>query len=363
MKRIVCVISVILLLIGCSSADNTEYAEKLISSKAEYAEFISNTESYLTECGFQGSVLISKGTDIIFAKGYGLSDSKTPHSPAINALSVFEIGSITKQMTAACILKLEEEGLLSTEDKLSLYYPDYKYGDDITIDMLLHMRSGLKDHIDGYEMFYPKDVADALYEAEYSCTPVEEGIAMKYFPENDLLSQPDTRFSYCNLNYHILADIIEKVSGKSYDDYVRENIFDVCGMTSSNLDFQGTTTVGYDRNGRYYSIPKSICKGAGEINSTVIDLWKCNNSLFSGKVIGEEALKKMTSAKGSYACGLFANSFIVFHGGSTDVFNSYNIIYLKDNIQIIVLINRPIEEMDSSDIAGEIRRIYDESLC
>lgn len=86
---------------------------------------------------------MAEGDRIFFAKGFGLSDKKEEGSAPIDIHSTFEIGSMTKQMTAACILKLEEEGKLKTSDYLSKYFKDYKHGDKISVDMLLHMRSGL----------------------------------------------------------------------------------------------------------------------------------------------------------------------------------------------------------------------------
>lgn len=331
---------------------------EIISDKEDYQKFIYNVDNYLMNCNFQGSILVAKDDEIVIAKGYGLSDEMNPDSDENTIHSTYEIGSITKQMTAAAILQLEDEGLLDTSDKISKYFPDYRYGDRITIDMLLHMRSGLQDHLDDLYSFYPKEIADELWDAELNNRPVEEDVVLKYMGDVPLKTE-NSRFDYCNLNYYLLACIIEQVSGGSYDDYIKTHIFDVCDMDESNLDFQGTTTKAYDGSGRYYSIPKSTVKGAGEVNSSVIDLYKWDYNLVNGKVLSDNAYTKMITPEGEYACGLYVGGNTIMHGGCTDVYNSYNVVYFKDSVYIIVLANKPIDKISTTAIAGNIRKFWD----
>lgn len=340
------------------TACGNSYEKVTETSDSRYADFADKADGYLEKIKFQGAVLVAVGDDIIFAKGYGLSDEKNPDSPPIDIHSTFEIGSMTKQMTAACILGLEEKGLLDTSDTLKKYFPGYAYGQDITIDMLLHMRSGLDDPINSPQTFFPEDIAEELIAAELENRPVPEDIVMQYFFDVPLRSRPDERTDYCNMNYYLLACITEQVSGESFDDYLRKNIFGKCGMTESNTDFQGTSTKAYDASGRYYSIPKPLAKGSGEVNSSVIDLYKWNRALYSGEVLGEAALEKMLSSDNGYGCGLFSGGGTALHGGSTDVFNSYGIYYMNDEMLIIVLENRPIERSNSTSIGGNIRKYY-----
>lgn len=340
------------------TACQSSYESVTEISDSCYEEFAADTDGYLEKIKFQGAVLVSVGDDIIFAKGYGLSDEKDPDSLPLDIHSTFEIGSMTKQMTAACILGLEEKGLLDTSDSLEKYFPEYAYGQDITIDMLLHMRSGLDDPINSPRTFFPEDTAEELISAELENRPVPEDIVMQYFYDVPLRGKPGERMDYCNMNYYLLACIVEQVSGESFDDYIRKNIFDKCGMTESNTDFQGTTSKAYDSAGRYYSIPKPLAKGSGEVNSSVIDLFKWNRALYTGDILREEALEKMLRSEKGYACGLFSGGGTALHGGSTDVFNSYGIYYMQDEMLIIVLENRPIERSNSTSIGGNIRKYY-----
>lgn len=187
-------------------------------------------------------------------------------------------------------------------------------------------------------------------------------ITILHFEDVPLKFKPDERFIYCNLNYRLLADIVEKVSGQEFDIYMQENIFDVVGMQESNLNFQETSTVGYDAAGLYYSIPKATALGAGDLNTTVLDLYLWDQSLLNYGVLSEEQTNKMVKPVGEYACGVFVSGDTILHGGSTNVFNSYNTIYRNDGMIIVVLINKPITESSSTTIAGNTRKIRLEAL-
>ena len=108
--------------------------KEIINPKHE--DLVKKTDDYFNGNNFTGSVLVAKGNRILFAKGYGLTDLKNPESEPITINSKLEIGSITKQFTACAIMQLEEKGLLSVDEKISKYFPDYEYGDKISIKNL-----------------------------------------------------------------------------------------------------------------------------------------------------------------------------------------------------------------------------------
>lgn len=358
-KRFAAVLSVFsIILSGCGKADYSGVNE-ILTENAEHIEFVSDVDEYLSGSMFSGSVLVAKNGEILFAKGYGLSDKKKADSEKNTIHSTYEIGSMTKQMTAACILQLWEKDLLSIDDKISKYFPEYMNGEKITIEMLLHMRSGLQDPINDPHKFFPAEVADYLLEAEYNNQPIENDIVMQYFYDVPLKKEPNTVYDYCNMNYYLLACIIEQVSGMSYTDYMQKNIFDRIDMTETNMSFQNTTTKAYDRMGHYFSIPTPLVKGAGEVNSSVLDIYKWNKALFGGEIFSKpETLEYMLTGIDGYACGLFTEGGTILHGGSTDVFNSFNILYEQDNLMIIMLANIPVDVLNTATYAGNIRRFY-----
>ena len=126
----------------------------LSSCKKSYDEFCLRADECLLEMNFQGTVLVAKGKKLIFEKAYGLADEKAKHAEFLTVDSVYEAGSLTKQMTAACIMQQVEKNNLSLEDSLDKFFPDFVNGKEITIRMLLNMRSGLVDHINAPDEFY-----------------------------------------------------------------------------------------------------------------------------------------------------------------------------------------------------------------
>lgn len=319
--------------------------------------FSTQVDSFLLESNFQGAVLISKGKKVLFSKGYGLCDYKDEKSPKITENTIFEVGSLTKQITASAILQLENRKKLSTNDKLSKYFPDYKYGEQITLEMLLNMRSGLTDCINNSEEFFPRNIHLQIEKCQLQNKPIENDIILKYLNDAPLFAKPDSTYFYCNTNYFLLAKIVEKVSGLSFSDYVQKNIFKKCKMTHSNFEFQQTDTKGYDYNGKYYSIPESLSFGCGNLNSSTSDLFKWNKAFFGGKIIPKKSLKKIINSS-SYTSGFYKKQDMLFHGGTTNVFNSYNAYYLNSKLSIIVLTNQPINKTNSTFVAGKLYKIY-----
>ncbi len=331
--------------------ESKEYIEN-----EEYNEFITKVDNYLKNCRFQGSILIGIKDEIILAKGYGYADEKEESLNTMN--TTFEVGSITKQMTAVAILQLQEEGKLSVEDTLTKYFPKFTKGENITLRMLLQMRSGLYDYINDNYVFYPKEIAEQLIEMEYNLEEVERDFVLDYFYSSQLKSIPDENFYYCNTNYYLLGKIIEQVSGMTYEDYLHKNLFTPGNMTKTNTEFQNTEAKGYDPQGRYYSIPKNLAFGCGDVNSSVIDLFKWDRALIKHSLMTKESFEEFTTTNAGYGYGVFADNISILHGGSTDVFNSYNIIYLTDDMTIVVLVNKPEDKLSSIVVAGNLRKFY-----
>ncbi len=344
---------------SCSSIKKKSWADNFIIDQ-KFSDFADQVDLYLNANQFQGAVLVGLNEDIIFAKGYGTCDKNASQMLPITINTTFEIGSITKQMTAAAIMQLVEKKKIRLDDTLSKFFPDYEPGDKITIQMLLNMRSGLLDHINAADDFFPKNIYRHIEKEQIACHPLEEDTVLTYFYTAPLLATPDSTYFYSNTNYYLLAKIIEMVSGQSYYDYIKKNIFKPCGMTHSNLEFQNTQTRGYDYRDRYYSIPAELAFGCGDVNSCVTDLFKWNVQFFGGKVVSKKSLKKMLDAE-SYGFGLYCKDGLYFHAGTTNVFNAYDSYSSDEKLSIIVLTNRPISECNATFISGKILKIYKNS--
>lgn len=311
-------------------------------------------EKYLNDNHFSGAVLIAKKDKVVFAKGYGLCDSKNKNSGNIDINSVFETGSLTKQMTASAIMQLAEKKKLTVDDKLSQYFPDAPNADQITIDMLLKMRSGLTDMLNARDEFFPHSVYRQIEKNIYANKPLEKGLVLKHLPASPVMAAPDSTYFYCNTNYYLLAKIIEQVSGQGYYEYMQTNILDRAGMSNSNLTTGKTDVRAYDWKKRYYSIPAELTLGCGDVNASVMDLYKWNVALRKGKIVSKKSYKKMINTS-SYGYGLNNQNGEIFHSGVTGVFNSYMSYYPGTKVLVVVLINEPVSEKNAAVFS---RRIY-----
>ncbi len=174
------------------------------------------------------AVLVGRDGQILFQGGFGLADveKKTPITPETK----FRIGSVTKQFTAAAIMKLSEEGKLAIRDPLAKYFPDIPHAQEITLRHLLTHTSGLHSYTDRPDFFagVVKPIAPA------------DLIASMQKDEPDFA--PGTNFRYCNTAYFLLGEIVAKVSGQSlgHDDYLRTTFFRALGMKDTGIYVNAT---------------------------------------------------------------------------------------------------------------------------
>lgn len=344
-------------MMSCTSTnfkDRTWPDDYVINEK--YSEFVNIAESELDNKGFSGTILVSKGEEIVYAQGFGKSDKMDPSSYKNTIHTTYEIGAITKQFTAVAILQLIDSGELHFNDKLSKFFPGYEHGDEITIEMLLSNKSGLADHQKNTYLYFPYQVAKDVDKAwaEGRNDDIDRYLVADYFKEAPLYAEPNTQYLDCNTNYYILGIIIEKVTGMKYEDYMEAYVFDKAGMTCSNLEYQGTIAKGYDFYNKYHSIPKGITLASNDMNSCVVDLFKWNYSLSHGNIISPELFNRMLI--NNY--GVTHNAQAMISSGLTEVFNSYSIYYLEPEVSLIVLSNEPLSVNSAQNIADYLYRMF-----
>ena len=239
------------------------------------------------------AVLVAKDGNVLYRKGFGYADikNKIPVTPDTK----FRIGSVTKQFTAAAILKLQENNLLSVNDKLSKFIPDFPRGDEVTIHQLL-------THTSGIHSYTGKD--DFIDKVTKTISPDSLVNLIKKDPYD---FNPGEKWQYNNSGYFLLGYIISKVSGKPYAQYLKETFFDPLHMENTGIHYAGikleNEAKGYSRNNNKYeealNWDMSWAGGAGAIYSTVDDLLKWNQALYGGKVLNEKSL----------ACGINTGGF------------------------------------------------------
>jgi len=295
--------------------------------------------SYASSGKFMGSVLVARGDQVLFNKGYGSANLEwdIPNTPSTK----FRLGSITKQFTAASILLLEERGKLSTGDPVKKYMPDAPAAwDKVTLFNLLTHTSGIPSFT-GFKDFAEKD--------PFATTPAN---LVARFRDKPLEFEPGTKWAYDNSGYVLLGYLIEKISGETYADFVRENIFTPLGMKDSGYD--SNSEVIPHRASGYASGPKgpenasfvhmSVPFSAGALYSTTEDLLKWETGLFGGKVLSAASLAKMTTPfKQGYAFGLGVATVDgkkqFAHGGGINGFNTFLSYSPDDRTTVVVLGN------------------------
>ncbi|MGV3656998.1 MAG: serine hydrolase [Chitinophagaceae bacterium] len=297
-------------------------------------------KAYADQYKFHGAMLIAKGDDVLLSKGYGYRNAgqKMMNTEA----SVFQIGSITKQFTAALILKLQEEGKLSVNDKLSKYFPQFPNGDKITIHHLLTHTSGIFNYTN-----------DAKFMQTGGIKPVDQKTMFSLFETKPLEFEPGTKYSYSNSGYVLLGYIIEKVSGKSWETMVRQNILKPLQMNNTGFDYAGfksdAKTTGYFSVSEVGSIPaptidSTFSYAAGSIYTTTADMLKWQRAIAKGKLLKKESWKKaMTPEKDGYGYGLVMDSLYgnrrIHHGGSIYGYMSYAVMFPEQDYTLIVFSN------------------------
>ncbi len=302
-------------------------------------------DEYLTATNkfykFNGSVLVAQKDKILLHKSYGYKNFATRTLNDTN--TIFQIGSITKQFTATVILKLQEEGKLSINDKLSKYFPEFKYADKITLENLLTHTSGIYN--------YTNDIDDN--DSAIVCNPVNKQLALDIMFNHSLDFKPGTKFSYSNSGYYLLGLIIEKVTGKPYEEEVRNMIFDPLQMKHSLFDFRNVKdtnlAIGYRKlNDSEHIIAQrwdsTVTYAAGGIFSTTGDMYKWAKAVANKQILLPDSWEAaFTPYLEHYGYGWYIDSFygkkFVMHSGGLPGFIAYLCYYPDEDVTIILLNN------------------------
>ncbi len=292
---------------------------------------------------FNGSALIAQHGKILLQKSYGykifakhvLNDNNT----------IYQIGSITKQFTATVILKLQEEGKLSLKDNLNKYFPEFKYAGKITLENLLAHTSGIYN--------YTNDI-DAE-DSAIVCNPINKKLVTDILFRHKPAFKPGIQFQYSNSNYYLLGLIIEKVTGKSYEQNVRDIIFTPLQMDHSLFDFKNSPdtniATGYRTindtsqiEATAYRWDSTVSYAAGAIFSTTSDIYKWAKAICSKKILSADSWQEALMPRlqhygyGWYIDSLYGHKTIA-HGGGIPGFTAYLCYYTDEDITIILLTN------------------------
>lgn len=293
------------------------------------------------------AILVMKDGEIILNRGYGLANLE--HNIPITLNTVFDLASLSKQFTGYAISLLVEQGKLDLKDDIRQYIPELQdFGSTITIDHLLHHTSGIRDWTSTLPL------SGLTFDDVIS---FEEILQMAY-NQKELNFEPGSEYLYSNTGYNLLAELIQRVTGKSFSDWTKENIFQPLNMEHTfflgdHHQVINNRASGYylGNDGHYYVSPNSLTAlGSSSMYSTTADLAKWVMHLHKladeGSSIYSRMLQKGVLNNGeeiSYAFGLetreFNKSTWVAHSGGWASFSTYLVIIPEHDLSIVVLNN------------------------
>lgn len=328
-----------------SSAPQIDVPEEVVSGPL--GQEIDGYLNGITPFGFSGTVLIARDGKVILNKGYGLAID----SPAVRntASTILSCGSVTKQFTAAAIMKLQMQGKLKTSDSLALFFDDVpvdKRG--ITLRQLLSHTAGLIDFTG--EDYGPMERDDAVRKAL--------GEPLRFLPGTD--------YAYSNAGYSVLAAVIERVSGEGYEDFLYENLFAPAGITVTGYrrpNWEDRVVAHWYAGERDFGTPLEKpypswnLVGNGDMLSTTADMFRWHLALANGSILDSAAMREMYApVVDDYGYGWRVVDSpwgrLAGHGGGSDFGSSCQFWRgLDSSLAIVVFCNR---DYGSEALAGII---------
>lgn len=306
------------------------------------------------------SVAVALDSRTILDRGYGKADLE--HNVPATEHSIFRIASVTKQFTAAAIMRLAERGRLSLDDDITKYVDFPTQGKHVTIRHLLTHTSGIKNYTDVPGFFETGTTRDL---------PPEKVLdPVRNLPFD---FEPGTKWAYSNTGYHLLGMLIEKITGVPYAKHMRDELFTPLNLSHTRYDIaadvipsraRGYGVInGAPANASYLSM--TVPYAAGGLLSSAGDLVRWQITLESGRVVSPDSYKQMTSpatlSDGTttrYGFGLFMSEVDghanVMHDGGIPGFGSILVHFTKENLTIAVISNSPAAS--AGQLAAEIAR-------
>lgn len=330
---------------GCSASPAPSNQQPTIESTVDEA-----VKVYVLRSGVPGvTVDLAQNGNTIYAQGYGYSDVSTKQ--AAKPTDIFEIGSITKQFTAAIIMKLQEQGKLHVDDSMSTYLPQYGFPSAITLRMLLTHTSGLANYT-SFSQF-----------PDWSANGVPEATVLTAVSQAPLQFTPGTAYSYSNSNYFALGGIIEVVTGQSYESNLDQDIFQPLGLQNTYYELPpaALAATGYDNSmGPLEPVTpwtRSSAFAAGAMSANVYDLVTWENALMHGQVVSPASFKEMTTSDGfvsngqSYGFGLVLQTYnghpVMWHNGGIAGFLTQELVFLDSGVTLAEFANLDTIDLNS----------------
>lgn len=309
------------------------------------------------------ALAIIRDGEIVYERSYGLA--RIEDGLANTPDKIFDVGSVSKQFTAACVAFLVREGKIGLDDDIRKYLPEMPdYGTPVTVRHLLHHTSGLRD--------YNALLSLAGFRPESDCPTVEEALEI-VARQKKLNYAPGEEYSYTNTGFFLLSQIVERVSGTSLNAFAQERIFKPLGMTKTLFQDDHTQVIkdratGYAKGGKNWAVSMSNWDetGDGNVYTTVRDMAKWDQAFYSGALgpgLTEmmQETGRLNSGKAiNYAWGLVVREYkglkVVEHGGAWVGFRAAIVRFPEQRFSVVILAN--LDAIDPSGIAFRVADIY-----
>jgi CubicO group peptidase (beta-lactamase class C family) len=331
----------------------------LVSLSARGQEFSATAIDYLKAQeavnGFSGTVLVARDGKALLRTGIGPANRElgVPNRPETK----FRLGSITKQFTATAVMMLEQRGKLKVDDTIDKHIPNAPEAwKRVTVHHLLNHTSGIPSYTS--QPNYRKDMV----------LPLGLPDLIGRFRDKPLDFEPGSDYRYNNSGYALLGDIIQRVSGESYEEFLKKNIFDPLAMKDTGYDHWDTIlenrASGYSRiAGRFTNalyLDMSQPYAAGALYSTVDDLWIWDRALYTDKVLPQAVLQRMfTPGRSNYGYGWGISKESgreqIGHGGGINGFSTVITRTPASKTLVVVLSN--LEQANAGRIGRDLDAI------
>jgi D-alanyl-D-alanine carboxypeptidase len=296
-----------------------------------------------------GSLIIVKDGKTLYTRTIGYSQIDASGKKPLTAANRFRIGSITKMFTAAMILQLADEGKLKLTDTLAKFFPQIPNAGKITIVQMLGHRSGI-----------PNVRREQKAQENVSALPMTKDEMLALISKATPGFEPGTKNSYSNAGYFLLGLILEKVTGKSYEEVLKERISSKIGLrdtytATGSIDVNKNEALTYFNLGGNWKqggeTHPSIFFGAGHIFSTPNDLAKFIQALFNGKIVSKESLDQMKTMRNDEGLGMmpftFAGKTFYGHTGGGDNYGAWLSYEPEEKLAVAYTTNAKVYPVDN----------------
>ncbi len=295
---------------------------------------------------FNGSVIVSKDGEVVYQKAFGFADKK--NKIPLTDTTMFQLASVSKVITATSVLMLYEKGLIKLDDAYAKYFPEFPYT-NVTIKQMLSHRSGLPNYL-----YFLNDIVCSQTKVLKNADVLRLMVERK----PDIYQKPNKKFNYSNTNYALLALLVEKVSQKTFSNFIREEIFLPLGMNHSgtilsNDIFEKAISKPYDERWKAIDCEASdYVVGDKSIFSTPYDLFLFSEALYQNKVLNAETQElaftpfSREKAMTNYGFGWRMRDFKdpdkkeIYHNGWWHGYRTSFHRRLHDKVTIVVLSNQ-----------------------